>query len=424
MADTTPHTPANTADQERPETPAAPRDDKAANADQDAPKGNPRKRKLLLIGLVVVVLLAGLGVYLYHVLYGRFHENTDDAYINGNLVQITPQVTGTVVSIAADDGDFVQQGQELVRFDPSDSEVALQSAEANLAKTVRQVRGLYSNVDSYKAQVASRRVEVERARSDYARRQKLAQGGAISQEELSHSRDALTSAQSALTSAQQQLDTNSALVDETEVASHPDVKAAAAQMRQAYLNQARSSLIAPVSGYVAQRSVQVGSRVQPGTPLMAVVPLEQIWVDANFKETQLRDMRIGQPVEVHTDLYGDDVRYRGRVESLGVGTGTAFSLLPAQNASGNWIKIVQRLPVRIRLEPDNLKEHPLRIGLSTDVTVDLHDQDGELLAQKPLSQPRFATDVYERQLAEADALIERIIRSNAPAGRDAGMARR
>ncbi|MCQ4271867.1 HlyD family efflux transporter periplasmic adaptor subunit [Pseudomonas kuykendallii] len=382
------------------------------------------KRRTLLIGLALLVILAVLGVYLYHLFYGRFHESTDDAYVNGNLVQITPQITGTVVSIGADDGDYVEQGQVLVRFDPSDSEVALQSAEANLAKTVRQVRGLYSNVDSYKAQVASRKTDVERARSDFQRRQKLAQGGAISQEELSHARDTLTSAQSALTSAQQQLDTNAALVDETDIASHPDVKAAAAQMRQAYLDEARSSLVAPVSGYVAQRSVQVGSRVQPGTPLMAVVPLEQIWIDANFKETQLRDMRIGQPVEVEADLYGSDVRYRGTVESLGVGTGTAFSLLPAQNASGNWIKIVQRLPVRIRLEPDNLKKHPLRIGLSTDVNVDLHDQDGELLAQKPLEQPRFSTDVYERQLAEADALIEQIIQRNAPGTRAGGVAGR
>ncbi|WP_287030703.1 HlyD family efflux transporter periplasmic adaptor subunit [Pseudomonas sp. UBA6310] len=382
------------------------------------------KRRTLLIGLALLVILAVLGVYLYHLFYGRFHESTDDAYVNGNLVQITPQITGTVVSIGADDGDYVEQGQVLVRFDPSDSEVALQSAEANLAKTVRQVRGLYSNVDSYKAQVASRKTDVERARSDFQRRQKLAQGGAISQEELSHARDTLTSAQSALTSAQQQLDTNVALVDETDIASHPDVKAAAAQMRQAYLDEARSSLVAPVSGYVAQRSVQVGARVQPGTPLMAVVPLEQIWIDANFKETQLRDMRIGQPVEVEADLYGSDVRYRGTVESLGVGTGTAFSLLPAQNASGNWIKIVQRLPVRIRLEQDNLKKHPLRIGLSTDVNVDLHDQDGELLAQKPLEQPSFSTDVYERQLAEADALIEQIIQRNAPGTRAGGVAGR
>jgi membrane fusion protein (multidrug efflux system) len=387
-----------------------------ANKENEAPRSG--KRKFFLLLLLVLVVLGCLGVYFYHTLYGRFYEGTDDAYVNGNIVQIMPQVTGTVVSITADDGDLVQQGQVLVQFDPSDAEVALQSAEANLAKTVRQVRGLYSNVDSYKAQVASRKVEVERARADYKRRQDLARGGAISQEELSHARDTLTAAQNSLTSAEQQLSTSRALVDDTVIASHPDVKAAAAQLRQAYLNNARSTIIAPVTGYVAQRSVQVGSRVQPGTALMAVVPMDQIWIDANFKETQLSSMRIGQPVEVHADLYGDDIKYHGTVESLGVGTGSAFSLLPAQNATGNWIKIVQRLPVRIRLDQDALKEHPLRIGLSMNVDVDLHDLDGPVLAQKPMSEPRYATDVYTRQLEEADHLIERLIHENGPASRD------
>ena len=382
--------------------------------------GKPKsgKRKFFLLLLLLLVILGAVGAYLYHTLYGRFHEGTDDAYVSGNVVQIMPQVTGTVVSITADDGDLVHEGQVLVKFDPSDTEVALQSAEANLAKTVRQVRGLYSNVDSYKAQVASRKVELERARSDYKRRQDLARGGAISQEELSHARDTLNAAENALTSAEQQLSTSRALVDDTVIASHPDVKAAAAQLRQAYLNNARSTIIAPVTGYVAQRSVQVGSRVQPGTALMAVVPLDQIWIDANFKETQLSDMRIGQPVEIHSDLYGEDVKYHGTVESLGVGTGSAFSLLPAQNASGNWIKIVQRLPVRIRLDQDALEKHPLRIGLSMNVDVDLHDLDGPVLAQKPLAQPRYATDVYTRQLEEADHLIERLIHENGPASRD------
>ncbi|GGL98318.1 efflux RND transporter periplasmic adaptor subunit [Pseudomonas asuensis] len=390
----------------------------AQNATHENGKPKSGKRKFFLLLLLVLVILGAVGVYFYHTLYGRFHEGTDDAYVSGNVVQIMPQVTGTVVSITADDGDLVHEGQVLVKFDPSDTEVALQSAEANLAKTVRQVRGLYSNVDSYKAQVASRKVELERARSDYKRRQDLARGGAISQEELSHARDTLNAAQSALTSAEQQLSTSRALVDDTVIASHPDVKAAAAQLRQAYLNNARSTIIAPVTGYVAQRSVQVGSRVQPGTALMAVVPMDQIWIDANFKETQLSNMRIGQPVEIHSDLYGEDVKYHGTVESLGVGTGSAFSLLPAQNASGNWIKIVQRLPVRIRLDQDSLADHPLRIGLSMNVDVDLHDLNGPVLARKPLAQPRYTTDVYTRQLEEADHLIERLIHENGPASRD------
>ncbi|WP_437882285.1 efflux RND transporter periplasmic adaptor subunit [Pseudomonas sp. LRF_L74] len=394
-----------------------------SDAKTPATEGKPSsKRKLYLGILAVAVLAAGAGIFAYHELYGRFYQSTDDAYVNGNLVQITPQVTGTVTRIAVDDGDYVQAGQPLVWLDPSDTQVALESAEANLAKSVRQVRGLYSNVDSYKAQVASRKVDVERARADYQRRAKLASTGAISREELAHAQDALNSAQSALTSAQQQLDTNFALVNDTVIASHPDVKAAAARLRQAYLDQVRSTLVAPVTGYVARRSVQVGSRIQPGTALMAVIPLHEVWVDANFKETQLADMRIGQPVEVEADLYGDKVSYRGTIESLGVGTGSAFSLLPAQNATGNWIKIVQRLPVRIRLEPDNQDKYPLRIGLSTNVTVDLHDQDGAVLAQQAPKEPRFSTAVYDQQMVQADALVERTIHANGPS--EAGVAKR
>jgi membrane fusion protein (multidrug efflux system) len=376
------------------------------------PQKNPRKRKLLLIGLAIIVILGGLGVWAWYEVYGRWSESTDDAYVNGNVVEITPQVTGTVVSIGADDGDLVREGQVLVQFDPNDSEVALQSAEANLGKVVRQVRGLYSNVDGIKAQLAAQRAEVKKAQDNYTRRRNLAAGGAISQEELSHAQDDLTSAKNALNNIQQQLETSTALVDDTSVASHPDVKAAAAQLRQAYLSNARSTLIAPVTGYVAKRTVQLGQRVQPGTALMAVIPLDQLWIDANFKETQLGKMRIGQPVDIEADLYGSDVKYSGTVDSVGAGTGSAFALLPAQNATGNWIKIVQRVPVRIHINSDELAQHPLRIGLSTVVDVNLHDQSGPVLAQQPPKQASFTTDVYVKQLAEADTLINRLIHEN------------
>ena len=379
----------------------------------DAPdNGNPRKRKLMLFVLAVVVILAGVGVWGYHEFYGRWNESTDDAYVNGNVVEITPLVTGTVVSIGADDGDLVQEGQVLVNFDPNDAEVGLQSAQANLARTVRQVRGLYSNVDGMKAQVNAQKAEVQKAQENYSRRKSLAAGGAISQEELSHARDDLTSAQNALANAQQQFQTSSALVDDTVVSSHPDVQAAAAQLRQAYLTKARSTLIAPVTGYVAKRTVQLGQRVQPGTALMAVIPLDQLWIDANFKETQLRDMRIGQAVDIEADLYGSDVKYSGTIDSLGAGTGSAFALLPAQNATGNWIKIVQRVPVRIHINAEQLAKHPLRVGLSTLVKVDLRDQSGPVLAQQPPQKASFSTSIYERQLADADALISRLIHDN------------
>ena len=377
---------------------------------QDA--GSQRKRKLWLSGLAILVILMGLGVWAWHELYGRWSESTDDAYVNGNVVAITPLVTGTVVSIGADDGDLVHEGQVLLNFDPSDSLVSLQSAEANLARTVRQVRGLFSNVNGTKAQVAAQKIEVQKAQDNYNRRKSLAVGGAISQEELSHARDDLAAAQNALRTNEQQLDTTNALVDNTAVASHPDVMAAAAQVRQAYLEHARTTLIAPVTGYVAKRTVQLGQRVQPGTALMAVIPLNQLWIDANFKETQLHQMRIGQPVDIESDIYGSDVKYSGTVDSIGAGTGSAFALLPAQNATGNWIKIVQRVPVRIHINADQLTEHPLRVGLSTTVEVNLHDQSGPVLALQPPQKAMFTTNVYEQQLADAEALITRLIDSN------------
>lgn len=394
----------------------------ATSADTSTPApvpDNTRKRKAWLLALLLILILAGAGTWAWYSLIGRWHESTDDAYVNGNVVEITPLVTGTVTSIGADDGDLVHAGQVLLRFDPADSEVALQSAEAKLARSVRQVRGLYSNVDALKAQLQTRQAELQKAQQDYNRRKVLADSGAIAAEELSHSRDDFTVAQAAVNSARQQLNTSTALVDDTVVSSHPEVMAAAADLRQAYLDHARTTLVAPVTGYVAKRTVQLGQRLQPGIATMAVIPLDEVWVDANFKETQLRNMRIGQPVEITADLYGSEVKYSGTVDSLGAGTGSAFALLPAQNATGNWIKIVQRVPVRIHLNPEQLKDHPLRIGLSTVAEVDLHDQSGPALAQQPPQQASYTTQVYDRQLAEADDLIARLIHDNSATGKTA-----
>jgi membrane fusion protein (multidrug efflux system) len=377
--------------------------------------GSSGKRKFMLLVLLVVVVLGGAAVWGWHELYGRWSESTDDAYVSGNVVEITPLITGTVTSIGADDGDLVHEGQVLLEFDPADAEVNLQSAQANLAKAVRQVRGLYSNVDGMKAQVVARKAELQKAQDNFSRRRALAAGGAISQEELSHARDDVTTAQGALNNAQQQLASSTALVDDTEISSHPEVMAAAANLRQAYLANARTTLIAPVTGYVAKRTVQLGQRIAPGTATMAVIPLDQVWIDANFKETQLRNMRIGQPVDISVDLYGGDVKYTGTIDSLGAGTGSAFALLPAQNATGNWIKIVQRVPVRIHVNADELAKHPLRIGLSSVVDVNLHDQSGPVLAQQSPKKASFTTQVYDRQLGEADQMIARLIHDNSAA---------
>ncbi|GAP65547.1 HlyD family secretion protein [Mizugakiibacter sediminis] len=395
----------------------------AKDAAAAAAPQNGRRRFLMRL-LFAVIAVAAIGSGLWYLFVGRWNETTDDAYVQGNVVQITPQIYGTVVSIGADDGDLVTKGQVLVKLDPSDVRVALEQAKANLARTVRQVRGLYSNVSGLEADVAAKQVALDKARADYARREGLAKSGAISAEELAHARDALAAAQSALAAAQQQLGAGRALVDDTVIASHPEVQAAAAALRKAYLDSVRTTLVAPVTGYVAKRTVQVGQRVQPGAALMAVVPLNQVWVDANFKETQLEHMRIGQPVTLTSDLYGSGVEFHGKVESLGIGTGSAFALLPAQNATGNWIKIVQRVPVRIALDPRELEKHPLRIGLSMDVDVNLHDRNGPLLAQQPPRQPAFSTDVYDGHEGEADALIRSIVHANASASAGRHFAQR
>jgi membrane fusion protein, multidrug efflux system len=317
------------------------------------------------------------------------------------------------VGIAADDTQFVTAGQTLVQLDPADARIALEQADAKLAKTVRDVRGLFATTAQLDATVGVRNTDVARATQDLERRERLASAGAVSGEELQHARDALTSAKAALIASQQELAANQARTDRTTVASHPDVLAAAAQVHDAYLDVARTQLPAPVSGYVAKRSVQLGQRVAPGTPLMAIVPLDQVWVDANFKEPQLAAMRMGQPVTLKADLYGGSIRYHGTVEGFGAGTGSAFSLLPAQNATGNWIKIVQRVPVRIALDPHELSEHPLQIGLSMQVEVDTHQRNGNRLPQLAHSSPElYTTDVYDSIDGVAVQRVQAIIAAN------------
>ncbi|MCP3721830.1 EmrA/EmrK family multidrug efflux transporter periplasmic adaptor subunit [Paraburkholderia sp. CNPSo 3272] len=375
------------------------------------PNANSGKRKRMMTLLVLVIVIAAVAYGLYYFLVARFTESTDDAYVNGNVVQITPQVTGTVIALKADDTQTVNVGDPLVLLDPADARVTLEQTEAQLAQTVRQVRGLFADDSQYEAQVAQRQSDLSRAQDDLRRRMQVAQTGAVSQEEISHARDAVRSAEAALEAAQQQLAANRALTANTTIANHPNVEAAAAKVRDAYLANARNTLPAPVTGYVAKRSVQVGQRVSPGNPLMSVVPLNSLWVDANFKEVQLKHMRIGQPVEMTADVYGSSVVYHGKVVGFSAGTGSAFSLLPAQNATGNWIKVVQRLPVRISLDPEDLQKHPLRIGLSMQVDVSIRNDSGTQLGNA--QNTVYETDVFAKYGAEADAEIARIIAENA-----------
>ncbi|PQV54812.1 efflux RND transporter periplasmic adaptor subunit [Paraburkholderia sp. BL21I4N1] len=367
-------------------------------------------RRVLMSLIVLVVIVAAVAYGLYYFLVERFHEITNDAYVNGNIVQITPQVVGTVISVNADDTQTVKAGDPLVILDPADARVALDQAEANLAQTVRQVRTLFVNDNQYQAQVALRQSDLSRAQDDLRRRLTIAQTGAISGEEISHARDAVRGAQASLNAAQQALQSNRSLTSNTTVANHPTVLAAAARVRDSALNFARNTLPAPVTGYVARRSVQVGQRVSPGTPLMGIVPLNGVWIDANFKEVQLTHMRVGQPVELTADVYGSGVVFHGKVIGFSAGTGSAFSLLPAQNATGNWIKVVQRLPVRIALDPRELEKHPLRIGLSMNVDVSIKDENGGQLSTAPSTV--YQTDVFARYGDKADVDIARIIAAN------------
>jgi membrane fusion protein, multidrug efflux system len=376
----------------------------------DAPVKKSSRRTLLLALLVAVLALAGAGYGLYYFLDARFHVDTDDAYVNGNVVQITPQVTGTVIAVQADNSQIVKKGEPVVQIDPADARIVLQQAEANLGQTVRQIHGLYVNDDKYRAEVAQRRTDLAKAQDDLRRRLSTGMTGAVSDEEIAHARDAVRSAQAALDAAQQQLGANRALTANTTVEQHPDVQASAARVRDAYLAYARTTLPAPVTGYVAQRTVQVGQRVSPGTALMSVVPLEQVWVDANFKEWQLRQIRVGQPVELIADVYGSRVVYHGKVVGFTPGTGSALALLPAQNATGNWIKVVQRLPVRIEIPPAELERHPLRVGLSMNVDVDVKNTSGG--QPQNWTAATYKTDVFARYGDEADAAIARIVAAN------------
>ena len=382
----------------------------AAETSMKTAPADTRKRWLAIVIAAVVLIGAAYGGYWAIAL--RYKQSTDDAYVSGNVVQITPQVAGTVVGINADDTQFVKAGQTLVQLDPADARIALEQAEANLGKTVRDVRGLFATTAQLKATADMHDAEVARATEDLHRRERLANSGAVSGEELQHARDALTSARAALIASQQELAAHQARIDRTTVSSHPDVRAAAAQVQDAYLEVARTQLPAPVSGYVAKRAVQLGQRVSPGAPLMAIVPLDQVWVDANFKEPQLASIRVGQPVSLKADLYGNGIRYHGTVAGFGAGTGSAFSLLPAQNATGNWIKIVQRVPVRIALEPRELVEHPLQIGLSMQVDVDTHQRDGSRLPQLSRVSPAYTTGVYDTADGVAAKRISAIIAAN------------
>ncbi len=380
----------------------------------DANTSNNSRRRVGFVILGAVVLLAALAYGAYWFLDARFYETTDDAYVSGNIVAVTSRENGTVMALHADNTQTVKRGQLLMELDPTVANVNLSAAEANLARAVRTVNGEFSHAQGSNAQLAQAEVALSLARTDYQRRQSAAADGAVSGEELAHARDNVQAAQAAAAAAKSGHDQTLSQIAGTDVANNPDVLSAEAALRSAAIAQVHMRIVAPVDGVIAQRTVQLGQQVAAGTPLLAVVSLSDVWVDANFKEVQLQDMRIGQPVTITADIYGGKVTYHGHVEGLGAGSGSAFALLPPQNASGNWIKIVQRVPVRIALDPQELAQHPLRVGLSVSTSVSVADTSGSLVTSRVgLAETR--ADLGDDGNAHADVIIARILAQNGAA---------
>lgn len=370
-------------------------------------KNAARRKGFLLLGAAVVLGAAGYGGY---IVLSSHSEDTDDAYVAGNVVQITAREPGTVIAVNADNTQGVKAGQVLVELDPALADTARAAAEADLAKAVRAVRSGDARVNTADAEIAQAQVRLAAARADLARREKASGAGAVSGEEVAHAREAVAAASAALALAQSHRSDAQSTVGGTSLSNNPAVLSAIAAVKKAAIAQKHLRLYAPVDGVVGQRAVQLGQQVAPGAPLMAVVPLDKVWIDANFRETQLAGLRIGQPVTIHADAYGKDVTFHGKVEGVSAGSGSAFALLPAQNASGNWIKIVQRVPVRIALDPRELAAHPLRLGLSVKVEVDTADQHGQPVTALPAkAQPALESDTPG---ADVDERIARIIAAN------------
>lgn len=376
------------------------------------PAASRSKKVKVIGGMALFFLLIGAGIVAWWLLWGRFHERTNDAYINGNMVSINSQINGTIAKVYADDTNLVEQNQILIELDPTDAQIALDKAKADLANTVRRVVNLFARVKEFESRLEMREAKLVRAFQDFEHRKELRDTGSISLEDYQHAEAALKALLANYFYTQYQLAAAIAQVENTTVRTHPLVLQAEERLKTAWVTRKRCTLVSPLKGIVAVRRAQVGQTIDPSVPLMAVIPLDQIWADANFKEVHLKNIRVGQPVTITADIYGRSKVFHGKVMGLAGGTGSVFSALPPQNATGNWIKIVQRLPVRIALDPKEILEHPLRLGLSLDVTIDTTHREGliipSLLPQKPLYQ----TDIYGAQIEGVQEAIETIINEN------------
>ncbi len=376
------------------------------------PPETNRKRNNVLIVSILIFALVGLAYLSYYWFYSRFYEYTDDAYVSGNMVFLTPQVPGIVNAITADNTDYVVKGRVLVDLDRTDAQIALDKSIAELGNTVREVVEMFERVEELQAKIAMKKAVFVKKAQDFEHRQGLIEQGAVSTEDYQHAVADLQEAFADLLLTEHEFIAAVAQVENTSVETHPKVIQAQEMLKTAYVNLNRCTILSPVTGIIAQRNVQVGKQVITGEPMLAIIPLDQMWIEANFKEVQLSKMRIGQPVEVEVDLWGSSVPFHGTVIGIGAGTGSVFSVLPPQNATGNWIKIVQRIPVRIGLNPEEIKNHPLRLGLSTEVTVDIHDT--ELVEIPPVKPEKaiYETDVLSHQEIGVEDLIDKIMKQN------------
>jgi membrane fusion protein (multidrug efflux system) len=375
-------------------------------------KGKQQRSYKFLWIFGAVAVIAAIGITLYHFLVGQYHVSTKDAYVNGNLIRLQPQVSGTVTYIGVDQTQPVQRGQVLVQLDPHDTDVQLAQSKANLAQTVRDVVQLFAQERQQQAVLSSQQAQLALAEKELARDRGLIGSHGISQQELDRTEENARNALAGIRQAQAALQSVRAQIAGTRPQTHPRVLLAESNLRSAWLARNRTAVRSPIFGYMVRREVQLGEQVSPATEIVALAPLDTVWIDANFKETQLEKLRIGQPVSVKADIYGSHFDYHGRVFGLTPGTGAALAVLPPENATGNWIKIVQRLPVRVGLDWRELGDHPLFLGLSTTVDVDVHDTTGASLSRRPAWPARMETDVYAQQDAGVTTEIEKIVREN------------
>lgn len=379
---------------------------------QNSSNNKSQQRKKGLSIFILLLLLIAIGSAAYWFFFIKGFEETEDAYVSGNQVMVSAQVAGNIAKINVDNMDPVQAGDVLLELDDTNAKLSFEQAKSNLANAVRQVSQLNYTVKQLKSAVRANEITLAQAQGNLNRRVQLVKDGAIDKESFQHAKEAVELAKANLTTSQNQLEANQALLLDGPLSEQPQIQSAVSNLKQAWLNLERTKIRSPIKGYVARRNAQVGQAVSVGGALMAVVNTDQMWLDANFKETQLTHMRIGQPVEIHFDLYGKDKTFNGKVVGIEMGTGSAFSLLPTQNATGNWIKVVQRVPVRIQLDPQQLAENPLRIGLSATVKVNVSDGQGETLRNQAPTTTLYSTNVLQYDESAVNNLIESIIRDN------------